>query len=281
MSQMGADNDKICVGFICDNLRHLRITIMTLQTLIDALDLPDSTRVNQRVPKKLLVENGAPTVADKRRINEGIEEIQWVASLKPNTVGVPVYVDEVREYLEIAVLTVTLRPEAKAGRLAELIHRAIPYPLFLVLVQGDQTILSLAHKRRAQNEAEKFVLDDGVVDVVVSGDDPLSAGVKKQFLDALALGSQPRTNLMLLYQGWIDTIVALQASRLNGSFVQAASKDLAVERREAVLMCRELEAKIAVLRNTAAKEKQMARRVELNWEIKALEFALAEALRCL
>ena len=250
---------------------------MTLQTLIDALDLPDSTRVNQRVPKKLLIENGAPTAADKRRINEGIEEIHWVASLKPNTVGVPVYVDEIREYLEIAVLTVTLRSEAKAGRLAELIHRAIPYPLFLVLRQEGQTILSLAHKRRAQNEAEKFVLDDGVIDVVVSDDDPLSAGVKKRFLDALALGSQPRTNLMLLYQGWIDTIVALQASRFNGAFIQAASKDLAVERREAVLLCRELEAKITVLRNTAAKEKQMARLVALNSEIKQLGESLAEA----
>ena len=250
---------------------------MMLQTLIDALDLPDCTRVNQRVPKKLLVENGAPTAANKRRINEGIEEIQWVASLKPNTVGVPVYVDEVREYLEIAVLTVTLRTEAKAGRLAELIHRAIPYPLFLVLRQEEHLILSLAHKRRAQNEADKVVLDDGVVDVVVSVDDPLSAGVKRQFIDALALGSQPRTNLMLLYQGWIDTIVVLQSSRFNGAFIQAASKDLAVERRDAVLMCRELGAKIAVLRNTAAKEKQVARLVALNSEIKQLGDSLAEA----
>jgi len=33
----------------------------------------------------------------------------------------------------------------------------------------------------------------------------------------------------------------------------------------------ELEAKIAALRNAAVKEKQMARRVELNLEIKGLE----------
>ena len=111
---------------------------MNVHDIIAALDLPNSALVNQRVPKKLLVENGAPTAADKRRINEGIEEIQCVASLKPNTIGVPVYVDEVGEYLEIAVLTVTFRPEAKASRLAELIHCAIPSPLFLVQVQGDQ-----------------------------------------------------------------------------------------------------------------------------------------------
>ena len=44
---------------------------MKAAELIAALDLPGA-RVDRRVPKKLLVENGAPTAADKRRINEGI-----------------------------------------------------------------------------------------------------------------------------------------------------------------------------------------------------------------
>ena len=36
---------------------------------------PADTRVEQRVPKKLLLEQGAPTSADKRRIQDGIEEV--------------------------------------------------------------------------------------------------------------------------------------------------------------------------------------------------------------
>ena len=47
---------------------------MTVQALtglmISALGLPASCRVDQRVPKKMLVENGAPTSADKRLIND-------------------------------------------------------------------------------------------------------------------------------------------------------------------------------------------------------------------
>ena len=74
--------------------------------------------MDQRVPKKLLVENGAPTAADKRQINDGIEELVWLAALKPATIGVPVYRDETREYLEIAVLALTLRAGAKAARLS-------------------------------------------------------------------------------------------------------------------------------------------------------------------
>lgn len=243
---------------------------MTADAIVHAIGLPDSALVNQRVPKKMLVENGAPTSADKRRINDGIEEIHWLAALKPNTIGVPEYNDDVREYLEIALLAVTLRSEAKAVRLAELIHRAIPYPLFLILVQGDQTILSLTHKRRAQNEADKFVLDGDCVDVTASGNAFSSAEVFKQFLDALALSKQPRASLWQLYQGWIDTLVALQASFISGTFNQATTREAAIARREAVQKCAELDARIASLRNAAAKEKQMGRRVELNLENKSL-----------
>ena len=56
---------------------------MSSDTLIDALDLPAGSRVDQRVPKKLLLENGAPTVADKRIIGDGIEELLWLAALLP------------------------------------------------------------------------------------------------------------------------------------------------------------------------------------------------------
>jgi hypothetical protein len=110
---------------------------MTVANVIAALDLPAGAGVNQRVPKKLLVEHGAPTAADKRRINDGIEEVRWLAALKPTTIGVPEFRDTAREYLEIAVLSVALRSGAQAGRLAELIHRAVPYPVFLIASQGD------------------------------------------------------------------------------------------------------------------------------------------------
>ena len=53
---------------------------MTAADLIEALRLPPSTRVDQRVPKTLLVEHGAPTAADKRQIQEGIAELRWVAT---------------------------------------------------------------------------------------------------------------------------------------------------------------------------------------------------------
>ena len=127
---------------------------MIFAPVIDALALPPDARVDQRVPKKLLLDQGVPTAADKRQIQDGIEEIHWIAALKPTNIGVPDYRDDVREYLEIAVLTVSFRQAAKPARLIELIHRAIPYPVVLLSGQSEKVSLSLAHKRWSQGEPE-------------------------------------------------------------------------------------------------------------------------------
>lgn len=248
---------------------------MRAADLVAALDLPESTRLDQRVPKKLLVENGAPTVADKRRINEGIEEIVWVAALKPTNIGVPEYRDEMREYLEIALLTVTLRPGAKGARLAELIHRAVPYPVMLLMAQDGCVTLSLAHKRWSQGEAEKTVLDGELVCADFRGQ--VEKDLELRFREALPVAHQPRTTLYALYQGWMDTVLALQITRLTGQFALPGSPEQAQARRKALRECETLKAAINVLRSAAAKEKQIHRQVELNLEQKQLQAKLAAA----
>jgi uncharacterized protein DUF4391 len=248
---------------------------MSSDTLVEALDLPADSRVDQRVPKKLLLENGAPTAADKRIISDGIEELVWLATLKPTTIGVPEYRDDVREYLEIAVLRLTLRAASKATRLVELVHRAVPYPLLLLTEQGERCGLSAGHKRWSQGETGKTVLEGEVV--ATEWDTKDDAERWPAFRGALALGKQPRTTLHALYQGWIDTLLALQAARVTGAFTVAANAQHAAVRRDALQEHARLDGEIARLRATAAKEKQMSRRVELNLELKRMEAAKAAA----
>jgi hypothetical protein len=248
---------------------------MNVDAILAALDLPASCRVDQRVPKKLLLENGAPTAADKRQINESIEELFWVAALKPTTIGVAEYRDAIREYLEIAVLRLTLRAGAKAERLVELVHRAVPYPLLLLTELGAQADLSAAHKRWAQNEAGKTVLDGELV--VAELNPERDGGLWPAFSAALALGRQPRAALYALYHGWVDTLLALKAARVTGVFGLAVDGNHAAARQEALRECARLDVETIRLRAAAAKEKQMARRVELNLELKRAEAAQAAA----
>lgn len=260
---------------------------LTPDRLVAALDLPADALVQQRIPKKMLADNGAPTPADRKLIQEHIEEATWVAALKPANAGVPAYEDPTRTYLELAVLAVQLRSlkqtngaGSKVQRLAELLHRAIPYPALLILEDEDQLLLSMAHIRWAQKEADKTVLDGELTLATLlpwADENGAADGrARQQFLEALPLHNQPRTNLYALYQGWIDTLGAWEAVAVSGRFVPSASPEHAVQRRAALQRCRELDASLSQLRSKAAKEKQMARQVAANLEIKAL---LAERQR--
>jgi hypothetical protein len=248
---------------------------MNKADLIAALAIPDNARVDRRVPKKLLLEQGVPTAADRRQINDGVEGLFWVAALKPTTIGVPEYRDTVREYLEIAVLSLALRPGVKGDRVIELVHRAVPYPACLVTEQGPKLNLSLAHKRWSQGEAGKTVLDGELA--FVDLDEDIDPRVLHTFEKALALTQQPRTTLYALYQGWIDTVLALQAARITGSFAVPASASRAATRREALQEFARLDAQIATLRAAAAKETQIARQVEINLEHARLKAAMEAA----
>ncbi len=273
----------------------MTVVDLSSEQLIAALRLPAEATVSQRVPKKMLAENltsrGMATSADRKLLQEQIDEVTWVAALKPSNAGIPVYQDEVRSYLELAVLSVRLRQGSQldsqaakvspsVARLAELVHRAIPYPVLLVLDDGTRVYLSLVHIRWAQKEADKAMLDGDLIQGVFvckgsTAASVMDAGTVNAFINAMDLSKQPRTDLLTLYQGWMDTLSAWQAAAVTGRF-ECVSPQQATARRAALRRCHELDAQISSLRAAASKEKQMARQVATNLEIKAL---LAERLQ--
>lgn len=269
---------------------------LTIDDVVRALALPDRSRVDQRVPKKMLAEHGAPTTADRRLLTDGIEELQWIAALKPGTVAIPEHRADGREYLEVAVLGVQVRAtHGKASqllRLAELVHRAVPYPVLLIqeLAQGaaatpedptpmsaTQLAVSLAHTRAAQNETTKVVLDGELVRTELVGADGTAASVAGPLLEALALDRQPHHDLMTLYQGWMDCLTAAEAARITGHFRRAANPNEAAAQREALRACQQLEQEAARLRSLAAKQRQIAKQVDLNLALQRLQVELNAA----
>ena len=216
----------------------MSVVDLSSEQLISALCLPAEATVGQRVPKKMLTENltsrGTATSADRKLLQEQIDEVTWVAALKPTNAGIPVYQDEVRSYLELAVLSVRLREGSQiapipakvspsVARLAELVHRAIPYPVLLVLDDNARLYLSLVHIRWAQKEADKAVLDGDLIQgVFVHNGSPaasvMDADTVNAFINAMDLSKQPRTDLLTLYQGWMDTLSAWQAAAVTGRF---------------------------------------------------------------
>ncbi len=247
---------------------------MSSSTVITALQIPSRARIDQRVPKKLLTEQAAPTSADRRIIQDSIEDLIWVAALKPTNIGVPVYRDDQREYLEIAVLTATIRFGLKSARLIELIHRAIPYPLFLVSSQPEGVTISLSHIRHSEGQTGKTVIEDLRRTAPFSPDQPASD--QAAFLASLPISEQPKNDMYALYQGWMTRLLTLEASAITGVYEPLDTPGRVPILREGLDEYARITRDIAALRAEAAKQKQLNRLVEINLTIKRLESELAD-----
>lgn len=246
-----------------------------LTSLIDAFALPASARVEQRIAKKLLVEQGAATAANRRLINDAVEAIVWHAALKPATIGVPASTasPDSPAVIELALVSLSLRAgtrAAQAQRLVQLIHRAIPYPVLLLVDGGGRVNLSLAVKRASLGEVGQLVVqalcESGAIDAAAP------TPIEGEFLASLGLHRLPRADLAALYQGVIDRVTALQAARITGRYGApgATAAPAAQAQREALAEWRRLAAEIATASAAAAKEGQLARRVELNLKLQGL-----------
>ena len=244
------------------------------EQLYTAMGIPDDCRLGKRIFKKLFHENSQLGATDKKAFKDDINKVIWMFKLEPNSVSIPAFTNDEREYLEVAVLQVDCKTQKRSSRIAQIIHRAIPYPLMIVFSYESSILISLAHKRFSQSEKGAIVADEfhnsDWIDLTSPSD------VQTSFIESLKLTSLPHTNLFAFYGGVIDRMTALDCSRLTGAWsLKENPQDYAL-RRESIAKCRELEAEISGLRAEIKKEEQFNRRVELNVKIKELEASLDE-----
>ena len=101
-----------------------------------------------------------------------------------------------------------------------------------------------------------------------------------RLFESLAMGAQPRTHLLALYQGWIEWVEAFRASRITGRFAPSDhDRGSGGSPRRPSSRYEHLQREIGSLRAQAAKEKQLNRRVELNLTIRRLEAELGRGDR--
>ncbi|RZU98723.1 DUF4391 domain-containing protein [Spiribacter vilamensis] len=233
------------------------------------LALPEAAYLGKRVYKKLFFENAELSAADRRAFTDDVETVTWQYTLKPSTLPVSVYQDDERDYSELAVIEVELRDAKRAQRLAEIIHRAIPYPLLLILMQSNGLVVSTAHKRASRAERGAVVAEE--IQTTAWMDHEAPEAIEQAFLQSLTLRQQPQSHYYALYDGWHQRLLALACARLNGTFRVPSRPEQQKQRRETLTECHRLEGEISRLRAEIKKETRFNRQVEVNTRIKQLE----------
>ncbi len=239
-----------------------------IQALYAAMSIPDKCHLGKRVYKKLFRENIKLGTTDKQALGDDVDKIVWRYTFKPTTIPVLPYEDSKREYHEVALIEVNLKKSNQVARLAEIIHRAIPYPLILVFQFEDDYLMSVAHKRFSKSENGAIIAEDFQTTGWMNLSEPSDAHT--QFLDSLKISDWSHTHFFQFYSDIVERVRAVECARLSGSFRLNGLVSTS-DRRELLVRCQALEVQIAELRSSIKKEQQFNRQVELNTSLKGLE----------
>ncbi len=225
----------------------------------DFLNIPDSCFIGNTIYKKLFYENADLSTSDKSLFTDTISKITWIYCLKPETINIPAYKDEVRDYPEIEVIEVLVHKDYKLKRIAEIIMRTIPYPMVLIFKLEDKRKLYVAHQRTNQNDSSKNTIEEFIATDWLESDSAL--------FDKLDIKQMRFANFYALYSDIVDTI-----SIYNLSTIMPTDDNITgAEARELSAKIEDIEQEITSLRAKLKKETQFNRKMELNIEIKRLE----------
>ena len=225
----------------------------------DFFNIPDSCFIGNTIYKKLFYENADLSTSDKSAFTDTINKVTWLYCLKPETINIPAYKDEVRDYPEVEVIEVLVHKDYKLKRIAEIIMRTIPYPMVLIFKLEAKRKLYVAHQRTNQNDSSKNTIEEFIATDWLESDSALFA--------KLDIKQMRFTNFYALYSDIVDTI-----SIYNLSTIMPMDDNITgAEARELSAQIEDIEQEITSLRARLKKENQFNRRMELNIEIKKLE----------
>jgi hypothetical protein len=240
----------------------------SIENLFTTLGFPEKSYLHKRIAKKMFLENDNLKGNDKKLFRENVKKIHWEYTLKPSTCPILPFRDDEREYLEIAIIHIELLSQKGYKRIAETIHRIIPYPLILGFsLDSKEFAISVAPKRFSQVEHGAFVAEKVFIT------DWLNIEKLNEqtttFIESLGWNNMPLHNYFTFYNAWIDRFIGYECSILSGAFTIENNEN----RLEYLAQCREIELRISELRGQL-KKAAFNRQVELNIQIKQNEIKL-------
>src|SRR5690554_1897039 len=282
---------------------ELGLDLPQFEAFLEGLNVPNSCVLNKPLFKKMFQEHADLDSKDKKALKDDVDKIRWLYTLKPSTINIAPYIDDLRDYGELAFLHVELSNTKSAERIGHLINRAIPYPLVIFFVHSgnkgkedagepdlnlrknqkanEQLAICLADKRINKSDQTKWVIE------ALQLSPWLELGSKteseQEFVSSLTLNGLPHSNFWQLYQSLMARLQALQCAEVSGRFflVDGLVDGEAVEQqRQQLQHYRQIEQDIKKLR-AQIKQAEFSQQVVLNTHIKQQEQRLkqiAEAL---
>lgn len=222
------------------------------------LGYPSACKIDRVIFKKMFHDAGDLSKADKVLLTDNVDKVTWAYNLRRDNTMIPPYQDEVRKYEEVQVMQVLLRQPKGIRRLAEIIMRAIPYPMLLLFEYQGKLAVALAHQRNSLADSARNTLEDLWISEFLSTDDEL--------FPLLRHDRQRFTNFFDYYSDLVDALCQVMAQKAGAP--AGGTGELS---RDILHGMNSLDAQITSLRAELKKETRFNRKMELNIQIKQLE----------
>ncbi len=239
---------------------------MTAYDIIKSLGFPEKALADKKVFKKAFYENAGLTKQQVELFKNDVDEVRWYYALKQENINIPAYNDDEVDYQEVQVIGVILRDDKYAHSIAEIIQKAIQYPVILAIEHAEKVILNVAYKRINKADTSKSVVDE----IYNSGWIGEQGNTEKEFLDSIKLKNLSFANFYEFYRDFADRVKLFCVCEYMKEYEYKDRKTTA-KLYQSYQKIKELkEQKISLLRQIK-NEVDFARKVKLNVSIKEVD----------
>ncbi len=194
---------------------------------MEVLHLPAAAEVNRPIPKKKIYENAGLSRKQQKEFGDTIQQVTWKYKLAENTIGI----SGTGRVEEIHVFDINLKEKVYPKRQLTIIDSIIPYPILYILHHENSMAYGIALK--SGTNIERYYFSDWN---------------REMHFDFMGI------TLENVYEKIVRVFLPKAIQQLE-NFSEAITLDSTI---------RYLDAEIALLEKSIAKEKQFNRKVELN-----------------
>ncbi len=234
-----------------------------MENILEVFNIKDEYVLNQKVFKKFFYESENLKQYQKNLIKDYVDHINLIAILKPNIINIPEYEDENIQYLEIAIIEISLIKEGKEEEISETINKMIQYPIILFFKYDESISLSLCEKRLDKQTGENNIIED----ILVLKDIYNFKNIEDYLISIMYLNN---TNLYKYYKDLYKKTYALELSREVDNY-EAISKQPLEILQESYDILMKIDRNILSYKNKIMEEIDIGRRVDLNIKLKKEE----------
>lgn len=231
------------------------------------LKIPERNVIDKRLTKAFFLKNFDLSASEKKLLNNNIQEMHWLASIKPITANIPAVINDEYKYEEIQVMVCTVADntlETFAEKCMQLFQKYIPYQMLVIVEDSNGFKINVCDKRINKSDTTKRTIERYFTINTLSKS--YKNDLSDAFYKALDFGNLNKSNLELLYKSYIQAVVQFQSANVTGNY-QIRSNARTQEDIEYLQNIEQLEQDIISLSSQIKKESQLNEKVQLNIKI--------------